>query len=410
MAKQLGQRDLKNITRAAKNIQRLSASGRRDVAQRALKVLQQSNRRSIRGAVGAPGNALLGEAKRIIGTRSVGQAAQGLFDATIGQGPAGDLSREVIRYARGGFKSFLVKQLLGRLGPVGQAIEFLLGRSPSNRLVPDSAIRDAIKLLQAAGLEVRVPASHSAAPVAIGSPNVPFTQHDQPAPTTDRGGIGGRSRGPAQPGGPSQHGPAQPINQPAGNNLPVGSLPANKGISMELVVGSTNVYAFGYQPETQTLRVQFLGATINRNALKGKGHKGKSRVKGKLGRTVTNTRRGPGPLYDYQNVPPRIFERFKAASSKGKAVWDELRVRGSAYGHKFDYQLVAASVVDVVVPEIRDGKLYGGRKVGSVTYVPRKAVGPGQFQARSLLQGQGTRVFRSLLPSQGMRDTRDRKK
>jgi hypothetical protein len=46
-----------------------------------------------------------------------------------------------------------------------------------------------------------------------------------------------------------------------------------------------------------------------------------------------------GPLYAYYNVPTDVFRRFQRAASKGKFVWDNLRIRGTVSGHKFDYSL-----------------------------------------------------------------------
>jgi hypothetical protein len=120
-----------------------------------------------------------------------------------------------------------------------------------------------------------------------------------------------------------------------------------------------------------------------------------------LGQTLTNSRRGPGPVYDYRGVPERVFRRFASAGSKGKAVWDLLRIRGTIFGHHYDYSLVAASVVDVVRPitTTRSGML-AGEKVGSLTYVPRKATIEG-FKPRQIRQGSQT--FRSVLPGSALK-------
>lgn len=47
----------------------------------------------------------------------------------------------------------------------------------------------------------------------------------------------------------------------------------------------------------------------------------------------------PGPTYAYKGVHPDLFESFRIANSKGKFVWDELRVRGTVVGHQYAYTL-----------------------------------------------------------------------
>ena len=65
---------------------------------------------------------------------------------------------------------------------------------------------------------------------------------------------------------------------------------------------------------------------------------------------------GPGPLYEYFNVAPEVFKAFRVADSKGRFVWDRLRIRGTVSGHRFRYRL----------KEIANG------------YMPRQAVRFGQ--------------------------------
>ena len=59
-------------------------------------------------------------------------------------------------------------------------------------------------------------------------------------------------------------------------------------------------------------------------------------------------RSGPGPMYEYFDFPAMDFKRFLRANSKGKFIWDEIRVRGTASGHRYRYDLV--DVVDEYVP------------------------------------------------------------
>src|SRR5690606_31284603 len=82
----------------------------------------------------------------------------------------------------------------------------------------------------------------------------------------------------------------------------------------------------------------------------------------------------------YSHFPPHMFLKMIAAGSKGDFVWDNIRVRGTVSGHKFDYRLVG----------VREG------------YVPRKAVlrGDGEwFEPRQMrvrhAQSGRSRVIKS---------------
>jgi len=119
-------------------------------------------------------------------------------------------------------------------------------------------------------------------------------------------------------------------------------------------VRSSNVHSFGYLPgpgRTGTLLVRFLA--------------GKS-----------DNRSGPGRLYEYRDVPVEVFDQMALAQSKGKFVWDELRVRGTIAGHQYSYDLAG---------------------VGLGGYVPRQAaVKRGQ---------QGTYFIRRRLQIDGVEHT-----
>jgi hypothetical protein len=105
---------------------------------------------------------------------------------------------------------------------------------------------------------------------------------------------------------------------------------------------SSNVHSIGYDWNSGkgTLKVRFLEKT------------------GRKSRTRT-----AGPLYYYYNVHPEVFMAFQHAASKGKFVWDRLRVRGSVSGARYFYELA---------------------ETGATSYVPRKAtrVGPNEYYLR----------------------------
>ncbi|MBE41824.1 MAG: hypothetical protein CL480_11045 [Acidobacteria bacterium] len=91
----------------------------------------------------------------------------------------------------------------------------------------------------------------------------------------------------------------------------------------------------------------------------------------------------PGPLYSYggagRRIPENKFEEFVSAASKGQWVWENLRVCGSQWQHRFPYTLTD-------VP-------------GGFQYIPRKATRRG-LRVRTVPNiGQGRRGGRrSTLP------------
>ena len=80
-------------------------------------------------------------------------------------------------------------------------------------------------------------------------------------------------------------------------------------------VESSNVHSIGYDLAEGNLIVRFLGH----------GPKGE--------------RVGLGPQYIYYEVPMAEFQSMRRAASKGKWVWDHLRIRGTVVGHQYDYSL-----------------------------------------------------------------------
>lgn len=91
-------------------------------------------------------------------------------------------------------------------------------------------------------------------------------------------------------------------------------------------VSSSNVHSIGFRldqtrrrTDRGTLLIRFLGTSSD-------GH-----------------RAGPGPLYEYFDVPTSLFLSFSRAASKGKFVWDSVRVRGTVSGHRFRYELAGIS-------------------------------------------------------------------
>lgn len=75
-----------------------------------------------------------------------------------------------------------------------------------------------------------------------------------------------------------------------------------------LPVQSSNVAEIRYDPDESELQIRFLN----------------------------------GGYYQYQDVSVREAESLARSSSKGKWVWDFLRVRGTIFGHRKPYQFISA--------------------------------------------------------------------
>lgn len=221
---------------------------------------------------------------------------------------------------------------------------------------------------------------------------------EPPAPPAAPPGRRGGNRQPPPPGGQGPI-PRSRFNPNFEPPLPGETTPYSQEIVC--VAESSNVYSFAYDYQASTLFVTFQGHKINRKSVrKGRVRRGRGQSRpqliGQLGSTLTGERGGRGAMYAYFDVPVRVFERMQRAASKGKFVWDELRVRGTVYGHKYRYSLV-------------QGQVSTQRGVAGV-YIPRKAT-PKGFKTRSAADlGSGRRGFQtSTLPAQNGFSTRRRR-
>jgi hypothetical protein len=221
----------------------------------------------------------------------------------------------------------IINEVIRQLGPLGGLVAALLrpqGRSLTQDI--NQEIDAAAQILQ----ELQ------------GPPDRPAWMPPRTTPDTGRGG---KPRGPVTGGTPQAEETFREVT-PAGYvdkevvgrryRFPV----SDPIITGEMIdVQSSNVHSIGYlwnseAPTKGTLRVRYLG---------GRGGKGR--------------RNGPGPLYDYFGVHPEVFMAFQQAASKGKFVWDRLRIRGTVSGHRFQYEL---------------------EDTGQSSYIPRKATRLGQ--------------------------------
>jgi hypothetical protein len=118
---------------------------------------------------------------------------------------------------------------------------------------------------------------------------------------------------------------------------------------------STNVYSYGYDVDNLWLYIRYQG----------------------------KQRSTAGSLYRYRGVYPHEFLGLMAKDSKGKWVWDHLRVRGSSTMHQKPYELVGV--------------------MGD--YVPRRAarVGGQDYWVQRDVMSTGGNLLKSTLPTQPVR-------
>jgi hypothetical protein len=138
-------------------------------------------------------------------------------------------------------------------------------------------------------------------------------------------------------------------------------------------VNSTSVWSYSFSQETErhgTLYVTFLAWTP--------GH---------------GTSRSPGATYSYYDVSMQKYIAFKqqAKNSAGEAVWDYLRVRGSAYEHQQPYELVNGVMV-------QDQGIYLPRKATPRGYMQRAIQEPGAPRGTWLRSALPSREY---LPPRG---------
>ena len=319
-------------------------------------------------------------------------------------GSAGSL-REVRRYASGGAKGVsglqaALQMLTGRSG--GELVKDLLkmftGGNAARRGASPRQIQAAKQVLETAGYNVSnrgvvpPPLPGGRGRTSILAPPLPGQRRGSPRATPP-----GQLPPNSPPGAPPESPFPAPLGRPVpgrdfgGRGTPAPPLPGEAapfGVEV-LTPESSNVYGFSFIAESRTrgiLYVTYKASVLRASSLthqaRGRRKGGQAQLRGQLGKTVTGARKNePGPLYAYYDVPAAVYTQMRSASSKGKFVWDRLRVRGTIYGHQYQYKLVSGQV------SIQDGV--------SGVYIPRKATRRG-LQVRSVaVVGKGRRAFQS---------------
>ena len=325
-------------------------------------------------------------------------------DAT-GRTAANQFQREVNRYSLSGVAMQGVNALLNSLGPIGQAIR----ASISRKRKPSDQLQAAADLLRSYGFEILgndpkwsgYSRGETAAREVLENAGYTITPSGKVKPASRPFWDTGEEEESSfnQLGQPvTQSGPPVTFTTPKLDERPERSegpsQEEKEEEEQELSVtpeirtpASSNVYSFQYDYRRSILYVRFQEHAINPRAVRMSKSGGRSHVRGELGRTVGGKTGGPGARYAYYDVPPRVFERMVVSPSAGGAVWDELRIRGTAYGHRFRYTLSAGQVVNV------DGQ--------QGVYIPRRVTQQG-FRSRTLaIEGTGRRIYgHSALPEE----------
>lgn len=300
--------------------------------------------------------------------------------------------REIERYARKGLKQTIMDALFSAMGPVGSVLESLL--RPRGRQIGDlkRELEAAAQMLEMFGYGVTRPGtkmSPGSFPTVMSGSQISPPSLQEAARQLQELGFRAEPPPPDQSmPHPSQRNrlpPADWVKSPPGagwgQSIEEDQITIRAGgqtfrirrddplLTGEMIpVSSSNVHSIGYtwnqkRPTAGTLKVRFLD-------------------------TRDGKRTGSGPLYYYYDCHPQLFIAFQRAASKGKWVWDNLRVRGTVSGHQKRYALAAIS------------------KTG---YVPRKAtrIGNEEWYLPRTVKGQNGREYRSRLKAQMVRRLND---
>jgi hypothetical protein len=276
----------------------------------------------------------------------------------------GGYRSEPMRY--GGSGGGVWRSIIRAMGPWGGFVDSLF-RSGGKQIEADiakeleEAIKSAQDLLEARKGSGKLPESITKA--------VEQKVEERAEPTTERSYVEERRerrgyKSPEKETEKPERREAEPEPEP-----PEGVEKTQSGELVEWVkcTTSSNVESFAYEWNPQNERepgnllVRFLGGD-------------------------SKNRSGPGPLYRYEGVPRSVFVAMKLAHSRGKFVWDALRIRGTISGHQFPVELIGT---------------------GPSGYIPRRAVVG--FRGRASRGGFAKRKFAgrtSSLPERELRGGR----
>lgn len=411
MAKNPSFSDLRKIRQA---VEKLSKSGGGDLTKLGLAARSKINRAISQTPAGRLARDLTKAARSVTGNSN--QSGRTLSREAVRQmsklpelGPLGGLIGDIEKYASG--RGGGLNKFIRSIGPIGSLFQAVVGAIRGGSGVKESDLIAAAKLLTAAGYKVTDPISAGLAGMAAGmgsgsagsttaspprspaSPQIPTPTRSPPgrSPNAPPGRYPPLPPGQLGQNQPGQTGESEPIFAPGSYQTNAPPLPGQESpFSHEILTPqSSNVFAFTYDPQTSTLYVTYKANRLHEGQVhNGAGRLGgQQQLRGWIGHTVAGKTNERGPMYAYYDVPARVFNRMRLAASKGKFVWDELRVRGTIHGHKYRYSLAQGSIT------LQNGI--------SGVYIPRKSTKVG-FTVRSVaVVGSGRRAYQSsTLPGQ----------
>ena len=249
-----------------------------------------------------------------------------------------ELIRSASRALRGTRRAGGIFRRLGAtMGPIGELVGILGdilagGRGPSKQ-----TIEDAIQILSSQGFEVR-PAGPGEPPIHGPGPIAPPVQPTR-RPLRPRPAIPAARPGRAQPAEVWPEETTIPV-LPTRVRGAFESIPSDvEGFSPWILCGqeSSNVHSFAYDYGSKILYICFkadakpISYKESISICSGKSYK------------VGFRPDVEGPIYSYggagRPIPESLFEAMVRARSKGKFVWDKLRVCGSQWQHQVPYAI-----------------------------------------------------------------------
>lgn len=292
-------------------------------------------------------------------------------------------SRPSFRSAMAAMKRSLFDGLVKALGPLGDLVKALL-RPGGRRLADENKeLKGLSNLVEAIGPEARGRSTPTRErqkteeelreileSQGFKTTGPPTGSHVAPSPS-------GRGSGSRRPPRSTDPGEFEEWEGPEPRSVASNVIELNVGGSVRRFKANDPMVT-GEMIPVQSSNVHSIGFALDW------GNPAKSALKVQFKQSGPGTKKGgPGPLYYYYGVHPDLFLRFRLAASKGKFVWDKLRVRGTVSGHQYHYELKGVS--GGYVP--RRATRFGGNEY----YVGRS------LKSRSLRTGE-VRTLRSKLP------------
>lgn len=256
-----------------------------------------------------------------------------LFDELEKTDSTAQLAGEIAKYAGGAIRDRALNALFDMAGPVGHLLKALFRPFGKKVTRVERELQAAANLLQAFGFGVTSkPVSRKPKRGERGK-----TKEQQAKELLEELGYEviapGESR---QQERPSQldEGPLPPVPLDQAGRFATlefdgrtRRVPINDPIitgEMVRVEGSSNVHSIGIQVDPS-----------------GRGNRHELYVRFLDNRD--GQRVGPGPLYVYYGVPIEVWDAFMMARSKGTFIWDQIRIRGTVSGHRYQYDLKGIS-------------------------------------------------------------------